>query len=315
MRHSFFISAVVLFFCSCTGNSKSELAVFKATVNALDQSNKTINDVTNNIHKQLYGRLHDPQTANRAAVWQPIASRITELSSSVINYLSKVRSQLIGKIDKDTSKFFVFKSENKDAVSKLFIEEGKGKQLYNRLKDFTNSMHNVDPEINIYYDELIKSNDDYLVYNIPDEKEFTETFFNNVSAAAAISLLAKFENDIRNTENKFVVFCFDKSTVIFCGYTVFKAIVGQSSNCVKAGDAIDITAGIGAFSTSAGPTFTVDNKKITANEEGVMVYKFRTQSKAGTYAKAVTIEYTKPDGTKSVHTYNIEYTVIDPNQK
>ena len=57
----------------------------------------------------------------------------------------------------------------------------------------------------------------------------------------------------------------------------------------------------------------VDNKIIDANAEGVMVYKFKTPLEAGEYNKAVKIEYTKPDGTREFRTYNIEYTVINPN--
>lgn len=315
MKYTLFISAVVLFFCSCVDDSKNELVVIKATINSLEQSNKTIQYFTNDTYKQLYERLNDPKTADRAALWQPTAARITELSSSVIDYISKVRSQLIEATGEGTGEVSIFKLKNTGAVDRVFIKQGKGRELYIRLKAFTDSMHQIAPEINVYYNELIKSNENYLVSGYNDDKQFTETFFYNVSAAAALSLLAKFENDIRNTENKFVVFCFDKSTVIFCGYTLFQAIIGQSSNCVKAGDEIEITAGVGSFSTAARPVFNIDGKINQVDENGVVNYKFKTPLVGGKYSKQVKVEYAKPDGTIESKEYNIQYTVIDPNQK
>ena len=88
--------------------------------------------------------------------------------------------------------------------------------------------------------------------------------------------------------------------------------MGQSSSCVKAGNDIQITAGIGSFSLEAQPTFSVDGKAIKSDVDGVMIYKFKTPLKAGDYFKPVKIEYTKPDGTRESKEYNIEYSVIDP---
>ncbi len=88
----------------------------------------------------------------------------------------------------------------------------------------------------------------------------------------------------------------------------------MNSSCVKAGDIIEINAGVGSFSVQSQPKFTIDGKLISVNENGIMVYKFKTPLIAGKYNKPIKMEYTKPDGTRELMTKNIEYTVIDPKQ-
>jgi hypothetical protein len=99
-----------------------------------------------------------------------------------------------------------------------------------------------------------------------------------------------------------------------CGYESFQALIGLNSSCVKAGDEIEINAGVGSFSTAAQPHFSIDGKLIPANENGIAAYKFKTPLKAGTYSKTVKIEFYKPDGTKESMAKKLDYTVIDPSQ-
>lgn len=314
MKQALLFSVVALVFCSCGDVSKSELAAFRATENALEQSNKMINSNTVDFQTRLSGMLNDPQTADRASFWKPCASSITALSSSVIDYINKLREQIIAKSGSGSNKISVFESANKKVINQLFIEQEKGKELYQRLKGFADSIRNINPETGRYMDDLKNVSYDYLGSGSVDDVAFNKIYFTRASAASALSVLAKFENDIRNTENKLVAFCYYECVVIHHGYETFQAILRQSSNCVKAGDEIELTAGIGSFSRYTVPTFWVDGKLIKSNDEGMMLYKFKTPLNAGNYSKPVKIEFTKPDGTRESKEYKISYTVIDPKQ-
>jgi hypothetical protein len=90
--------------------------------------------------------------------------------------------------------------------------------------------------------------------------------------------------------------------------------VTQSSSYVKAGEKIEINAGIGYLSTTLQPKITINQKLFQLNENGVAVYKFKTPLKAGKYYMSVKIEYTEQDGAKGLMEKNIEYTVIEPKQ-
>ncbi len=78
MKFAITCIVLLLLFSACSDNSKSDLAVFEATFNGLEQSSKTIEDISADFRKQLYRRLNDPMTAEKAAVLQPQAERVSE---------------------------------------------------------------------------------------------------------------------------------------------------------------------------------------------------------------------------------------------
>jgi len=315
MRYLIFISAILIFFSSCSNDSKSDLAVFKATTNGLERSSVTISKISADFHRQLVEKLNDPKSAAQVAIWQPRALRISELASSMIEYINKVKSQLIEESGYQISdKAAAFESDNTKAVRKIFFQQNKGKELYQRLRNFIDSIKNIEPGLSRVFSEELEDNYDYLDSSKYDHRGFSQTFFNQVSTATALSVLAKFENDIRNTEKEIISFCYSR-TVPGCGlgYEAFKIILAQSSDNVKAGDYIEITAGVGAFSVAAQPKFTIDGKLTPSDEDGILIYKFKTPSKAGKYTKSVKMEYLKPDGTKESITKEIEYNVIESN--
>jgi GldM N-terminal domain len=299
MKYVIPISAIFLFFSSCSNNSKSDLAVFRATTKSLEQSSKTISDITTNYRKQLFERLNDLRTAEQTAVWHPKAKRISELASSTIEYINKLKSQLVGK-DGDFQ-----------VVNKIFFQQNKGEELHRQLRNFGGSIYTVDSSLIDRYADLTSDKFDYLDSVKYNDKEFTETFFSHVSNAAALSLLAKFENDILNMENKLITLCYYHTDSFSCGMDYFYPLINVNSVCVKSGDNIEISAGIGSFSVSAQPKAIIDDKIISVDENGVIAYKFKTPLKAGKYNKPVKIQYTKPDGTTESITKNIEYTVIE----
>ncbi len=295
MRFTIPTLAILLFYSSCDDNSKSDLAVFEATTKSLEQSSKTISDITADHRKQLFDRLNDLRTSQQAAVWQPKAARVSELAISTIKYISTLKSQLIGK------------SDNFQVVHKVFIQQNKGEELHRQLRNFMDSIYTVDPS----YAELMRDKFDYLDSAKYNDKEFTEAFFNHISIAGALTLLAKMENDILNMENKLITYCYYHVGSFSCGMDYFYPLISVSTICVKSGENIEITAGIGSFSQASQPTVMIDGKLFLTDENGVIAYKFKTPLKAGKYSKPVKLEYTKSDGTAESITKNIEYTVIE----
>lgn len=314
MKYSIFISAIVLFFCSCSNDSGSELAVFMATKNSLEKSSQALKYVTDNIRKELNYRLTDPKTAEHAAIWEPKASKVSELTTHFFQYIEKLKLELLNEAGYSVSdEASVFKSNNDEAVVKIFFQKNRGEELLKELNSYITSVDSVDETMKLEFADFKKETYEYLTKK-DNQRSFSKTYFNQSSTGAALAMLAKFENDIRNTENKLVTYCYYHTFPLTHNYEVFRVLVAQSSNYVKAGDNIEITAGVGSFSAASQPKVTIDGKVILANENGILVYKFKTPSKAGKYTKPVKMEYTKPDGTREEMIKKIEYTVIDPNQ-
>lgn len=313
MKYAISGLAILLFFISCAGDSNRDLIISKSTLNSLDQSSKTINEITTDYRKQLFERLNDVSTAEQAAVWQPKAAKVSELASSTTGYIYKLKNQLREAVGNSISgEASVFESDNYNAVNEIFFQQKNGEELHRQLRRFIDSVNTVDPWLKNRYAAFVSDKFDYLDSAKYNDKEFAQTFFTQVSTAAALSLLAKFENDIRNIEKDIVTYCY-YSSLPACNlhYESFQTIIALNSNCVKVGDEIEINAGVGSFSTASQPKFTIDGKLISSDENGIAAYKFKTPLKAGKYTKSVKIEYVKPDGTKESVTKNIEYTVIE----
>ena len=316
MRYAIPALTILLIFSSCSDNSKSEINVYKIAEEGLLQSNKNIDLATNTTYKEIQEKVHDPVTREIAIRWQSVANEIKQLTDSITKYMNGLKTELKNKAGGDDIRNKNL--ENDRSISEHFFKlYGKGKELLRALIKYKEALFAVDPEVKSRFEHSINIFSNELNFTVADTISFTKTFFSNIPVIAANVTLSKFINSIKLCENETATFCYNHIGMVDgpSMYNKFTALIGQSSNCVKASDTIEISAGIGSFSTSAVPSFTVDDKVIKANEEGIMVYKFKTQSKAGTYSKPVTIEYTKPDGTRDFRTYNISYTVIEPNQE
>jgi hypothetical protein len=171
----------------------------------------------------------------------------------------------------------------------------------------------VDSEINAAFEKITVAIAWEFDWDEDRSKDFTKTYFHNMPVIAALSMLSKFENNVKIMENNFIMFCLSKSySVGGCGYSSGPySLVSQSSSYVKAGDEIEITAGIGLFTRAAIPRITIKNTPVPVNENGVASYRFKTPLEPGKYFVPVKIEYTKPDGTKDLFTKKVAYTVAE----
>ncbi len=310
------IIAVVAFaflFSSCSNKSDSLLAVLKATEEGFLNSNSVVSNSSTVIYHALDEKLLKPESAQQASVWQPKAMLIKENSAGIIRYLDS----LIVELKKEAglrleNMIEVYREDDLEAVSSFFLNKNTGDELYDRLQKYKSDILAVDPELKKEFGD----NSIIITYRFEQErksqKDFTKTFFDDVPAIAAVAILRELENNVRVLENQFVTYCFNKigSTDGDGSFDKFGVIIGQSSNIVKAGDKIEITAGIGSFSVRANPKITIDGKEIQM-ENAVASYKFKTPLKAGKYSIPVKIEYTDVDGSKKIQTNKVEYNVAE----
>ena len=128
---------------------------------------------------------------------------------------------------------------------------------------------------------------------------------------AAVTLLSKMQNNVKNAENQIVTFAHNKIGEVKVIYDKFAAIVGQSSNYVMPGEKVTITAGVGAYSTAAQPQITIGGAPVAVNADGVAIKEFSADG-GGERSIPVVVTYTKPDGTKATINYPLKYTVGTP---
>jgi hypothetical protein len=108
-----------------------------------------------------------------------------------------------------------------------------------------------------------------------DAKGWTTNYFHMTPTVAAMTILGKFQNDVKNSESQIVDFCHNQIGAVKVVYDQFQAIATSNTNYAMPGDPIEITAGVGAFSAAAKPKISINGQPQALNAEGTAFSKLR----------------------------------------
>lgn len=309
-------------------NVSSEiLNAFKTVNTSIINANGVIDTKNRAVYSSFEAMLADSKTAEKAKIWQPFANEAKALSADMNAYLDDLKKKL-----KEASGLKIehgvehFKEDNLDASSRLFDKLGEGKKLYARLEDFKKKLLNtLDP--NKFTDPVIKKSvaDKRaelertlpLDLKIPasqtgaTQHDWTYSYFHMTPTIASLTILSKFQNDVKNSESQVVDYFLSQVGSVKVVFDEFQPLIGTNATYLMPGDELEVTAGIGAFSKAATPTITIGGTTppLTA---GTAVYK-TTVNGAGEKSVNVNIKYTKPDGSVGTIDKVIKYTVGVPS--
>ena len=297
-------------------NVSSEiLNAFKTVDKSLMTATSVAEKKNSEIFKSFQKKIEDPTTREKAEIWLPKAQKAKALSDEVYNYIEALKAEL----KKEAGLKMVegkedFKEDDLDAATRLFVSappsgKGKGKELFDKMKNFKEQLLAIDPEMAA----AIGAN---LPLSLPeaktekDKEEWAYTFFHMTPTVAGITILSKFQNDIKNSESQAVEYCHKEIGEVELVYDQFQAIANANASYIMPGEEIIINAGVGAFNSASQPRVSVDGATATATADGSFEYKFRP---TGSGSKNVTISFVKPDGTTASVTKEIKYTVGVPS--
>ncbi|HLG39860.1 MAG TPA: hypothetical protein VI461_09335 [Chitinophagaceae bacterium] len=302
---------ISVFFSTCADKIKTDIIAFRALDEGLVKSSITINNHTQDILHSLDEKRMDPATAEKANYWYPKAQTIEKISREVYAYIERLKYDLKKEAGlKNDDGEESFKEADKNSVIRFFNKQGKGEELYDKMKNYKKSLLGTDPDVDsAFKDAILLTASPFESYK-GNEKKFTKFFFDDVPATAAIAMLSKFQNNIKINENKIIDFCNDHvANNIFRIFDTFNAFAASSSSYVKAREEIEIVAAVGAFSRAAMPEILIDGKNVPLDVDGAAHYKFKAPAKAGKYNVTVRISYNDEEGKRQIAQKDIEYTV------
>ena len=283
------------------------LNAFKTVDNSLTGTNSTINTSTSNILGSLQDKMSDPASAAKAQVWYPKAQKATVLAKDMYDYITSLKSKILSgaEFKKEDSSY---KQDNLDVATRIMITDGEGKKLRQKLEDYRNNLLKIDPAIEQQLKNSLQI--DVSMPRVQDKGNNTweAAYFHMVPTVAAITMLSKFQNDVKTSENKVVAFCHEQVGKVAVRFDTYAAIIGQSSSYVMPGQEIEVTAGVGAFSKAAQPRVTINGSGASLGDDGVAHAKF-TAGGVGQHSVPVTIVYTDQEGKQQTITKNVDYTV------
>ena len=302
-------------------NVSSEILNAFVTVNgSIVKSNDLITDKNKLTYESFAEKLKDPQTQAQAAAWAPKADEAKKLSADLYGYIEQLKADMekeAGTYEHDGKQ--LINADNLDAATRLMDTKGKGKELYTKLGDFKKQMIallGTDPKAS-FYDKSLP-----IDLNVPQSKAgnkfgndvngWTQSYFHMTPAIAALTILSKFQNDVKNSEAQIVDYFHSKIGEVKLVYNKFQAIATSNTSYAMPGDDVEITAGVGAFSDAAKPVITINGQSMPITADGTAIFKTKA-SGTGEHPVNVVIEYNKPDGTKDRVTKTIKYTVGVPS--
>jgi len=297
-------------------NVSSEiLNAFKVVDKSLGVSNASITQSNDVLYKSLLSKVNDPTTAEKAKVWNEKAEQAKKLSADLDTYINQLKADLKKEADlKLVDGVEQFKEDDLEAATRLFGNgpggSNKGPELEKKLKDYKAAMLNIDPEIRAQFEKSFPVDTSPQVGQDGKTKGFTEAFFHMTPTVAALTLLSKFQNNVKNSEHEIVSFCHNKVGEVKVRFDKTGVLLGQSSNYVMPGQEVTITAGIGAYSSGAAPQITIGGTSVPT-VDGQGVYKFQASGQ-GLRKVPVTIKYKDQDGNEKVETKEVEYTIGTP---
>lgn len=296
-------------------NVSSEiLNAFKTVRRSLENTNATVNLSTQSILKSLEDKKLEAATKERAEKWFPIAQNAVTISKTLFDYIEGLKAKIIEKAGgniSDPNK--TFKEDNLDIVTKMMVKDGEGKKLKAMLEKYTADMRAIDPEI----DSAFKNTSFVDVANPPGRdgktKEWDVAYFHMVPTVAGLTILSKFQNDIKTAENKVVSECHKKVGEVKIIFDAYAAILGQNSTYLMPGQEIEIKAGIGSYSKAAAPVISIGGSSVAIGEEGFALYKAAAGG-VGSHSIPVRISYfNQVTGKQENLEKNVEYIVGSAN--
>jgi hypothetical protein len=287
MPNNFCISRVIKFLIvafllsSCSSRNENDKIVIALVTKSLQMSNENLTNQNNYIYDAFAERIKDPQTRERAMLWQTKALKVREETNLLLKILQDEKLVL------------------SDSVMLNTLKE--------KVKSFNEKLKNIDEEIEYKFERLLNESSVFNSVSVDDKMSMLNS--NRLSADQSKALVAQQIYYARITENAIIDYCYSEVRAHIATHDYPKLLVWQNYTHLKKGDKLEIKAGIGAFSILANQVIKVDNKIIKINENGISEMSFIANGKVGKYFKTITIQFTNPDDNVENLEKRIEYTI------
>ncbi len=299
-------------------NVSSEiLNAFKTVDKSLQVANGIVEGKDKTVLASLQSKLDKAETREKAAIWKPKADQAKAALDQIVAEITSLKKELkeeagFGKMGKNEKGEEMFKEDDLEAATRLFaaathggVGKGKGPVLKQHLEDFKNKLMGIDPEIKTEFEKNLP-----IDLKVPEGKEWSDHYFHMTPTVAALTILSKFENDVRNSASQVIEFCHKKVGQVDIVFDNYIPLVGTNSNYLMPGEELKINAGIGAYSKAANTTrISVDGAGTTQLPDGTYEWKGTVQG-AGPGSKKVHIEFfNQATGKQESKDVEVKYTV------
>ena len=295
-------------------NVSSEiLNAFKTVNNSLEETNVVVTASTKEIMSSLEQKKSEASTEAKAKIWFPHAQAVQSQTAELYNYIQGLKDQILKEAGADYVKGdSSYKDDNLDIATRIMVEKGAGKELLSKLTKYKSSVLAVAPEINKEFANSLPINVTKPKTTSKGNNSWEAAYFRMVPTVAALTILSKFQNDVKTAENKVVTFCHEQVGKVKHRTDAFAALAVANSTNLLPGQKLEITAGVGGFSTAVSPIITIGGQTVQLGDDGAAHQEITAQG-VGAHSVAVVIKYTDQDGNVQSIEKKIDYMVGQSN--
>ena len=290
-------------------NVSSEiLNAFKTVNNSLEKTNEVVSASTTEIMTSLKDKMGEAGAAEKAKIWYPKAQQVQNYSKDMYDFLDGLKQKIMAGAKYDPTSDKDKGIDNLDVTTRIMVEKGDGKLLRSKLDEFKKNILAVDPEIAKSFATSLPINTEMPKTKNKSNKTWEAAYFHMVPTVATLTILSKFQNDIKTSENKVIAFCHEQVGKVKVQQDSYAALAIANTTNALPGQEIEITAGVGGFSKAISPTITIGGKSLTVGDDGAVHYKFKAD-RLGNNSIPVIIEYTDQNGVKQRIPKTVDYVV------
>jgi gliding motility-associated protein GldM len=285
------------------------LNAFNIVNNSINTSNTSITDKNNDTYAAFEDQMS--RDAAKAGPFKLKADQVKQASAQMYTFLDSLKERIV-RTSGGRDEFGELKSkDNLDAPIQVMENDKQGPLLEKNLTDLRAKLLTyVDPKDKAKFEktlplhiEIGKTHGGHG----PVKKDWTAYHFNMVPTIAAVTILSKFQNDIKNSESLIIDDLLGQISKKEFHFDKIRPFVSLNSKNLMEGQTLTAQIAVGAYSSTVNPEIVVNGTAVTA-AEGLGTYTM-TASGIGEKTISGVIKMVDPSGEVKTYPFNEAYSV------
>lgn len=261
-------------------NVSSEiLAAFRTINKSIGSSNASIDDKNDAIYKFFAENMTIPSEKEKTKPFYDAAMALKKESDGLVEYLNDWKGKLIAQSGgwRDSVLFpgEIANESDLHASTDLLVEAKGGDEIKAKLLAYrANLLKSMnESETGDLARQLPLKVDSVKKSDANPRADWSTGNFYNMPVIATVTLMSKFQNDIKNSEAMIVERLYNQIHEKDVKFDGFKAIAVPKNTYLLAGQKVEAEISIAAFKTTALPQVTSNVGRVTKTEQGIAYWE------------------------------------------
>lgn len=244
---------------------------------------------------------------DKGGPWLAKAVEVRAATDGLICFVDSLKLAIVREADGDNADVDAIKNrEDLEAASVVMLASGsnRGENLRHRVAAHRERICAMLP------DSVVRGNIRAALsaVDVPQAMKWEEAQFDHKSVLAAVTLLAKLQNDLLYAEGEALRALHSQIDATDVRVNELKAFVVPQSRVVMRGQSYKARVVLAAVDTTRRPDIYVDGRLLTSTDGDFSI----NATAAGTYDYSGHVRLMHDDGSCATHNFSSSYTVIEP---